>query len=171
MQKPPVELDGIATTYIEANISESKTDQAAKGFKLFLANETASGLRPRKWLSRLLRTNTALGMGPTDPAFAKPTEDRWIGADMMNQHLRPLMQSIAALEQPMASTSYLQSVDWTRIQVRSFRRSGIHRLRSTGVKRGIVNYFGRWKADTKDAMLVRYDQLAIGESITASAKM
>ena len=154
-QKPPVEVDGVPTSYIEANITESKTDQVAKGFKLYLATVTASGLRPKKWFSRLARANAAVGMRPTDPAFSKPAGGQWVGADMMTQHLRPMMKKIAAMEQPMASTSYLQSVDWTRIQVRSFRRSGIHRLRTKGVKREIVNYFGRWKADNKDAMLVR----------------
>ena len=114
-------------------MSELKTDQTAKKFQLYQANEAASGLRPKRWFLKLARTNAVMGMGPEDPAFARPTGARWVGSDMRTRQLRSFMKKIAALEQPMASTSYLQSIDRKRIQVRSLRRAGIVRLRTRGV--------------------------------------
>ena len=71
----------------------------------------------------------------------------------------------------MPSTNYLKSVDWTNLQLRSFRRAGIHRMRRLKIDKDVINYFGRWKAGKEEAMQVRYDKLAISESVAAVAAM
>ena len=89
----------------------------------------------------------------------------------MQKALIPRMEAISRMSPPMPSTNYLKSVDWTRIQLRSFRRAGIHRLRILKTNKAVINYFGRWKADKKEAMQMRYDRLAIQESVDATAAM
>ena len=123
-------------------------------------------------MRRLQKLNTDLNMGPGDPAFAVLlTKKVLVGADLMKYSIVPMMKEIANMSPPMPSTAYLKSVDWTRVQLRSFRRAGIHRLRQLEVNDKIINYFGRWKADKRETMQVRYGRLAISESAGASARM
>ena len=89
----------------------------------------------------------------------------------MKNALIPRMLAIAKMSPPMPSTSYLKSVDWTRVQLRSFRRAGIHRLRILKTNKDVINYFGRWKANKKEAMQMRYDRMAIQESVNVTAAM
>ena len=89
----------------------------------------------------------------------------------MHTALIPRMRVIAGMSPPMPSTNYLKSVDWTHIQLRSFRRAGIHRLRILKTDKDVINYFGRWKADKKEAMQMRYDRMAIQERANATAAM
>ena len=44
-------------------------------------------------------------------------------------------------------------------------------MRLLRVDKDVVNYFGRWKAGKREAMQVRYDKLAISESVAAVAAM
>ena len=90
---------------------------------------------------------------------------------MMTYLIIPQLEAIAAANPQMPSTSYLRSVNWTRIRARSLRRTGIHRLRILGTKAEIIDYFGRWKVQGKSPMQPRYDRLAIRESVLASAAM
>ena len=157
---------------VHAKIPWSKPDQSGNGYSLYLARTTASGLHLGRWMRRLHKLNTDLNMGPGDPAFAVLlTKKVLVGADLMKYSIVPMMKEIANMSPPMPSTAYLKSVDWTRVQLRSFRRAGIHRLRQLEVNDKIINYFGRWKADKREAMQVRYDRLAISESVGASARM
>ena len=158
--------------FVHAKIPRSKPDQSAKGYSLYLALETASGLQPGVWIKRLRRLNRLLVYRPQDPAFGHPqTKQPMSGADLMNTALIPRMRAIAGMSPPMPSTNYLKSVDWTHIQLRSFRRAGIHRLRILKTDKDVINYFGRWKADKKEAMQMRYDRMAIQESVNATAAM
>ena len=158
--------------FIHAKIPWSKTDQSGNGYSLYLARETASGLRLTRWMRRLHRLNVALGFSPDEPAFADPATKKVLtGADLMKDTLLPWMRAIAAQSPPMPSTNYLKSVDWTILQLRSFRRTGIHRMRLLKVDKDVINYFGRWKAGKREAMQVRYDKLAISESVAAVAAM
>ena len=43
--------------------------------------------------------------------------------------LQPWMKTITAMHPPMSSSRYLKSSDLARVQLRSFKRAGIHRLR------------------------------------------
>ena len=123
-------------------------------------------------MKRLRRLNRLLGYAPQDPAFGHPqTKQVMSRADLMQKALIPRMEAISRMSPPMPSTNYLKSVDWTRVQLRSFRRAGIHRLRILKTNKDVVNYFGRWKADKKEAMQMRYDRLAIQESADATAAM
>ena len=89
----------------------------------------------------------------------------------MNTALIPRMRAIAGMSPPMPSTSYLKSVDWTRIQLRSFGRAGINRLRILTTNKDVINYFDRWKTDKKEEMQMRCDRTAIKESVNATAAM
>ena len=122
-------------------------------------------------MRRLHRLNIVLGFSPNVPAFADPVTKVLAGADLMKDTLLPWMRAIAAQSPPMPSTNYLKSVDWTNVQLRSFRRAGIHRMRLLKVDKNVINYFGRWKAGKREAMQVRYDKLAISESVAAVAAM
>ena len=44
-------------------------------------------------------------------------------------------------------------------------------MRLLKVDKDVINYFGRWKAGKREAMQVRYDKLAISESVAAVAAM
>ena len=84
--------------YVHARIPWSKTDQSGKGYSLYLARETASGLRLARWIPRLHRLNIALGFTPDEPAFADPVTKKVLtGADLMKDTLLPWMREIAAM--------------------------------------------------------------------------
>ena len=158
--------------YVDSRIDESKVDQEAEGYPLYLAQSTASGLKPAKWMGRLRRVSKSLGFKKTDYALSKGKSKKlWSGASIMTYLIVPQLEAIAAASPQMPSTSYLRSVDWTRIRARSLRRTGIHRLRILGTKTEIIDYFGRWKVHGKSPMQPRYDRLAIRESVMASAAM
>ena len=89
----------------------------------------------------------------------------------MHKALIRRKEAIFKMSPPMPSTNYLKSVDWTRVQLRSFRRAGIHRLRILKTNKDVINYFGRWKADKKEAMQMRDDRMAIQENVEATAAM
>ena len=161
------------SSWIEAAIGDCKTEDAGDVYTLYLATVTRSGLAPAKWMRRLRTINARLGVADDGPAFARGSDCKtaWTGADMMKHLIVPLLESIRDADPPMRSTSYLKSVDWSRIRTRSFRRTGIHRLRVAGVKPEIVDYFGRWKNRGVSPMQARYDRLAIEESVEASSRL
>ena len=123
-------------------------------------------------MGRLRKICRMLGFKDDDPALAKgSTKEIWTGADMMKYLIMPRFESIAAAKPAKRSTCFLKSVDWSRIRVRSFRRTGIHRLRVTKAAPAIVDFFGRWKVNGRSPMQPRYDQLAIEECVAASKEM
>ena len=125
-------------------------------------------------MRRLSMVNARLGVAQKGPAFAKGPDCKtvWTGAGMMKHLIFPALEQIRDdAVPPMRSTFYLKSVDWSRIRARSFRRTGIHRLRVAGVKPHIVDYFGRWKNRWVAPMQVRHDMLAIEESVEVSSRL
>ena len=89
----------------------------------------------------------------------------------MDKALITRMKAIAMISPPMPSTSHLKSADWTHVQLRSLRRAGIHQQRVRKINKDVMDYFGRWKTDKKEAMQIRYGRLSIQENVGASAAM
>ena len=114
------------TSWIETTIGDCKTDRTGNGFTLYLATLTRSGLAPAKWMRRLHAVNVRLGVAESQPAFTKGSNlgEAWTGASMMKSLIVPQLEAIRDAAPPMPSTSYLKSVDWSRIRARSFRRTG-----------------------------------------------